>query len=269
LRDFGLRPKKRYGQHFLMDAAASHRIARLTMRDARAGARVIEIGAGTGELTRALLHEGADVTALEIDPDLMNILMKNEDLARAQLVLADALSYDYGTYAARGPWHVAGNLPYNIATPLVMHLVEMKNGPESITVMVQRDVADRFAASPGTPSYGSLSVAVAYAMHVERAFTLGPRFFYPQPKVDSTVVHMVRRESPAVQPRDPELFRKVVRAAFAYRRKTLLNSIVLALGIERDRISNAMSLAGLVPEIRGEQLDLGDFLRLADALAPG
>jgi 16S rRNA (adenine1518-N6/adenine1519-N6)-dimethyltransferase len=269
LHQRGFHPKKRYGQHFLMDYGAARRIARLALEDAQAPRRVVEIGAGTGALTLALLEEGGDVTALEIDADLMEILRERDDLTRAHLVLADALVFEYGDYAAHGPWRVAGNLPYNIATPLLMRLVEMENGPGTITVMVQKDVADRLVAVPGTPAYGSLSVAVQYQMHARRSFTLGPRFFYPPPKVDSTVIHMARRDRPAVEPRDPELFRKVVRAAFAYRRKTLVNSLALALNVDRDRISNAVSLARIPSETRGERLDLNDFARLADALAGG
>jgi 16S rRNA (adenine1518-N6/adenine1519-N6)-dimethyltransferase len=252
-----------------MDSGAARRIGRLALEDAAPPRRVVEIGAGTGALTLALLEEEAAVTALEIDPDLMGILRSRDDLTRAHLILADALVFDYASYARSGPWRVAGNLPYNIATPLVMQLVEMENGPDAISVMVQKDVADRLTAAPGTPAYGSLSVAVRYAMDARRAFTLGPRFFYPPPKVDSTVVHMVRRDRPAVQPRDLQLFRKVVRAAFAYRRKTLVNSLVLALNVDRDTISNAVSLARIPSERRGERLDLNDFARLADALSGG
>ena len=170
----------------------------------------------------------------------------------------------------RGAWRVAGNLPYNVATPLIVGLVEMERGPQSLTVMIQKDVADRLAAKPGTPAYGSLSIAVQYAMRVERAFTLGPRAFYPPPKVDSTVVQLAPSREPAVRPRDLVLFRKVVRGAFAYRRKTLANSLTLALDLDRATIAAAQSHASdLAPEERGERLSLDDFARLADALAAG
>jgi 16S rRNA (adenine1518-N6/adenine1519-N6)-dimethyltransferase len=263
----GIRPKKKFGQNFLMDGAAAARIARLALDDAAPHARVLEIGAGTGALTVALAASGADVTAIEIDPDLVAILQSRDDLRRPRIVCADALGFDYAAFAAAGSWRVAGNLPYNVATPLVTRLVEMERGPESITVMVQRDVAERFTATAGTPAYGSLSIAVQYYMRVERAFTLGPRFFYPPPKVDSTVVRMTRREVPAASPHDVELFRKVVRAAFAYRRKTVVNSLALALGIDRTAITAAMERAHLSPETRGEQLDIDDYAKLANALA--
>ncbi|MBV8116350.1 MAG: 16S rRNA (adenine(1518)-N(6)/adenine(1519)-N(6))-dimethyltransferase, partial [Candidatus Eremiobacteraeota bacterium] len=140
-------------------------------------------------------------------------------------------------------------------------------GPETLTVMVQKDVADRLVATVGTRAYGSLSVAVQYALHVERAFTLDPSAFYPAPNVRSTVVQLLRRDRPAVAPHDVALFWKVVRAAFAYRRKTLVNSIALALDLPHATIARAVAASNLSPELRGERLDLYDFARLADALA--
>ncbi|MEO9170587.1 MAG: 16S rRNA (adenine(1518)-N(6)/adenine(1519)-N(6))-dimethyltransferase RsmA [Candidatus Baltobacteraceae bacterium] len=262
----GLRPKKKYGQNFLVDAAAAHRIARLSLFDASEHARIVEIGAGTGALTQALLDEGADVTAIEIDPDLIGILRSREELARANIEQADALVFDFAQYAADRTWRVAGNLPYNIATPLILGLCEMQQAPQSITVMIQKDVAARLAASPGTAAYGSLSLAVQYAMTVERAFTLGPRSFYPAPKVDSTVVQLVRRAEPPVRPRNLHLYRTVVRAAFAYRRKTLSNSLMLALGLERESVREALRTADLSEMVRGEQLSMRDFATVADAL---
>lgn len=264
----GAHPKKKFGQNFLMDGGASRRIARLACEDSN-DARVLEIGAGTGALTLALLEEGARVTALEIDPELVEILRAREELRGAQIVHADALTYDYAAFAREGRWRAAGNLPYNVATPLIVELVEMDSGPETIVAMIQKDVADRLAARPSTPSYGSLSVAVQYAMEVERAFTLGPRAFYPQPNVDSTVVRLRRRAEPAVHPRDVATFRKVVRAAFAYRRKTLANSLHLALGLDRQTIARAIAASNLSAESRGEQLDLQAFSTLADQLAAG
>jgi 16S rRNA (adenine1518-N6/adenine1519-N6)-dimethyltransferase len=267
LARWGLRPKKRYGQNFLMDSAAAHRIARLCAPDP--GTRVIEIGAGTGALTHALLEQGAKVTALEIDPDLVALLRGREDLSDANIVEADALEFDFFAWSRGEPWQAAGNLPYNVATPLILRFCEMADGPQTVTVMIQKDVADRLAAKPGTAAYGSLSVAVGYAMEVHREFTLGPHSFYPQPKVKSTVVRMVRREQPAVRPRDLDVFWKVVRGAFAYRRKTLANSLVLALGLNRANVERAIVRCKLSPEIRGERLDLDDFARLADELAEG
>jgi 16S rRNA (adenine1518-N6/adenine1519-N6)-dimethyltransferase len=268
LAQWGARPKKKFGQNFLLDAGALQRIARLVCEN-RPGARVLEIGAGTGALTLALLEQGASLTALEIDPDLVSILGNRRDLSAATIVHADALTYDYATYARGAPWLAVGNLPYNVATPLILQLTEMENGPAEIIVMIQKDVADRLAAKPATAAYGSLSVAVQYAMHVERAFVLRPGAFYPAPNVDSAVVTLRRRDEPAVQPRDLALFRKVVRGAFAYRRKTLANSLMLALDLDRETVSRAIAATGRPAETRGEQLDLQAFCALADNLAVG
>jgi 16S rRNA (adenine1518-N6/adenine1519-N6)-dimethyltransferase len=267
LAQAALRPKKRFGQNFLQNASAAVKIARLALADNPNDARTLEIGAGTGALTSALLEEGADLTAIEIDSDLVALLRAREDLRAAQILAADALTFDYGAWSGSRPWIVAGNLPYNVATPILMRLIEMDGGPESMTVMVQKDVADRLVARPGTPAYGSLSVAVQYAMQARLAFTLSAGSFFPAPKVRSSVVQLVRRAEPAVHPRNPKLFWEVVRGAFAYRRKTLANSLALALGFDRARIARALDSSNLSPELRGERLDLGDFTRLADALA--
>jgi 16S rRNA (adenine1518-N6/adenine1519-N6)-dimethyltransferase len=269
LAQAGIRPKKRYGQNFLVNASAARNIARLSLSEASAESRCIEIGAGTGTLTLALLEQGASVTALEIDPELVGVLRARPELAAAHIVMADALTFDYPEWARGQRWLAAGNLPYNIATPLMLRLIEMHDGPDSVTVMVQKDVAQRVTASPGTPAYGSLSVAVQYAMSAELAFTLAPGSFFPPPKVNSSVVRLVRRAEPAVRTRDEPLFWKVVRGAFAYRRKTLVNSLTLALDFDRARIARALESCNISPELRGERLDLGDFAKLADALAEG
>lgn len=268
LDQFGYRPKKRLGQNFLMDAGAAARIAQLVVDGSPEGEsiRVLEIGPGTGALTQALVNVNGDVSALEIDADMVRVLRSREELRSANILQADALTFDYAAFAGDRNWRVTGNLPYNIATPLVMQFIEMRNGPQRLVVMVQKEVAQRFAAEPSTPAYGSLSVAVQYAMYVEKAFTLKPGAFYPRPKIDSTVVRLTRRAAPAVAVRDEHRFLQVVRAAFAYRRKTLANSLSLAIGVPRAAVTLALQQIGLDTEIRGEQLGLTDFARLADHL---
>jgi 16S rRNA (adenine1518-N6/adenine1519-N6)-dimethyltransferase len=268
LEQFGYRPKKKFGQNFLTDAGAAARIARLVVEGSPVGEpfRVLEIGPGTGALTHALVEIHPDVSALDVDPDMIRILRSREDLHRANIMQADALTFDYAEYAAGKCWRVTGNLPYNIATPLIMRFIEMENGPQTLVVMVQKEVAERFAARPSTPAYGSLSVAVQYAMNVEKTFTLRPASFYPRPKIDSTVVRLTRRPAPAVEVADEHRFLQVVRAAFAYRRKTLANSLSLAIGVPRAAVTQALGQIGLDTEIRGEQLALADFARLADRL---
>jgi len=257
-----------------MDMGAARRIARLALEGSAPldGAepsrlpRVVEIGAGTGQLTQALLELGAAVTAIELDPEMVRILQSRPELQNVSVVHHDALTFDYEAYSAGRPWSATGNLPYNVATPLMLKLIEMPHGPQTIVVMIQKDVADRLVAKPSTPAYGSLSIAVQYAMHVERAFTLGPNVFYPRPKVDSTVVRMTRRAQPAVSVRSERRFLQVVRAGFAYRRKTLANSLSLALEFSRADVASALERIGLDTEIRGEQLAIGDFAKLSDAL---
>jgi len=247
-----------------MDASAARRIARLTAGDGHA--HIVEIGPGTGALTHALVEAGAGVTAIDVDADMVRILRAQPELQRANVVHADALAFDFEAFAAGAAWRMTGNLPYNIATPLIMRLIEMRNGPELLVVMVQKEVADRFAAHPGTRAYGSLTVAAQYAMDVHREFTLRPSSFFPRPKVDSTVVRLVRKHAPAVHVADEHWFLQVVRGAFAYRRKTLANSLSLALGISREAVAAALHRLDLETEIRGEQLAIADFARLSDAL---
>ncbi len=249
-----------------MDGGAAKRIAVLCV--ARASMRVVEIGAGTGALTRALLTCGARVSALELDVDLVAVLRDRSDLASAQILHADALGYDYDALAGDEPWCAAGNLPYNIATPLLTSWLELAHPPERIVVMLQRDVANRLIAKPSTAPYGSLTLFCSYFMAVRRAFVLGPGAFYPRPNVDSAVVVLERHTVPPVTVRDRPYFLQVVRGAFAYRRKTLANSLLLALGIERARTQAALAALDIDSEIRAEQLDLGAFGALADALAP-
>ncbi len=261
----GLRPKKSLGQNFLMDAGTSARIARLAV-DAP-GDRVLEIGAGTGSLTRALLDAGADLTAFDLDDDLVAILRARDDLAAVRVEHADALAFDYAAYAGERPWRVAGNLPYNVATPLLVRLAQLERPPERIVAMIQKDVADRLLAAPGTAAYGSLTVALALTMRVQRAFNVAPGQFFPRPNVVSTVVVLDRLSTPAAVVHDRGRFEQVVRGAFAYRRKTLANSLALALDVPRERIAAALVALDLDADIRGETLDLRTFAALADALA--
>jgi 16S rRNA (adenine1518-N6/adenine1519-N6)-dimethyltransferase len=261
----GLRPKKSLGQNFLMDAGTSARIARLTV-DAP-GDRVLEVGAGTGSLTAALLAAGAELTAFDLDDSLVDILRSREDLRGVRIEHGDALEFDYAEYAGAAPWRVAGNLPYNIATPLLIRLAHMDRPPERIVAMIQKDVADRLLAKPGTAAYGSLTVALAVTMRAERAFNVAPGQFFPRPKVVSSVVILHRLAEPLIAASDRPRFEQVVRGAFAYRRKTLANSLSLALELPRERIAAALHALDLDADIRGEALDLRTFAALAEKLA--
>ncbi len=265
LNDRGLRPKKHLGQHFLMDGGSVKRIADLAVISREIP--LVEAGPGTGALTRALASRVDRLIVVEIDGDMVDILRADQVLANVDIQLCDALKYDYDAIGRAGAWAATGNLPYNVGTPLLMKWIESEFPPERITVMVQRDVADRLAAKPNTPAYGSLSVATQLIMNVRRAFVLGPSVFFPRPKVDSAVVVVERRATPLVSGTLLATTREIVRAAFAYRRKTFANSLHLALGLERAHVQDTLRAIGLDTEIRGEQLDLDTFVAFAGALA--
>jgi 16S rRNA (adenine1518-N6/adenine1519-N6)-dimethyltransferase len=248
-----------------MDGGIAARIAKLAA-DAP-GDRVLEIGAGTGALTAALVRLGADVTAFDLDPQMVEILRSREDLRDADIREADALSFDYAAWAGEGDWRAAGNLPYNVGTPLLTTLAALPRPPQRIVAMIQKDVADRLLAKPGTAQYGSLTVAIALTMRVERALTVPPSAFYPRPGVVSSVVVLHRLDAPPAVVHDRARFEQVVRGAFAYRRKTLANSLALALDLPRERIAAAIASLALKSDVRGEDLDLRSFAALADALA--
>jgi 16S rRNA (adenine1518-N6/adenine1519-N6)-dimethyltransferase len=248
-----------------MDGGTATKIARLAV-DAP-GDRVLEVGPGTGALTAALVRLGADVTAFDIDPEMVAILHDRPDLGGVDIRQADALTFDYAAWAGDGEWRTAGNLPYNVGTPLLVKLATLERPPQRIVAMIQKDVADRLLAKPGTSQYGSLTVAIGLTMRVERALTVPPSAFYPRPGVISSVVVLHRLEQPAADVRDRVRFEQVVRGAFAYRRKTLANSLSLALDLPRERIAAAIAALPLDPDIRGEELDLRSFAALAEALA--
>ncbi len=248
-----------------MDGGTALKIARLAV-DAP-GDRVLEIGAGTGALTAALLRLGADVTAFDLDPEMVEVLRSRDDLAGAEIRQADALAFDYAAWAGDAGWCAAGNLPYNVGTPLLVKLAALPQPPARIVAMIQSDVADRLLAKPGTSQYGSLTLAIGLTMGVRRALTVPPSAFFPRPGVVSTVVVLHRLDEPPAAVRDRARFEQVVRGAFAYRRKTLANSLTLALDLPRERIVAAIASLALPADVRGEDLDLRSFAALADALA--
>jgi 16S rRNA (adenine1518-N6/adenine1519-N6)-dimethyltransferase len=241
------------------------RIAALAIGDD--GASIVEIGAGTGALTAALVRAGAQVTAFDLDPDMVDVLRDRSDLSGVDIRQADALAFDYASWAADRTWCAAGNLPYNVATPLLIALAALPQPPVRVVAMIQKDVADRILAAPGTASYGSLTIAIGLTMRPQRAFTVPPSAFFPRPGVVSSVIVLHRRDVPAADVRDRQRFEQVVRGAFAYRRKTLANSLSLALELPRERVAVAIASIALDPDIRGEELDLRSFAALTDALA--
>ncbi len=262
--------QKKYGQNFLIDTRVLDRIiqaAGITREDC-----VLEIGPGLGTMTQYLAERAGEVVAVEIDRNLIPIL--EETLApydNVTVINQDILKMDIrGLAEERGgrPLKVVANLPYYITTPIIMGLFE-KNVPlESITVMVQREVADRMQAGPGTGDYGALSLAVQYYAKPEIVANVPPNCFIPRPGVGSAVVRLTRYHTPPVQAEDEEKLFSLIRAAFNQRRKTLANSLGNApeLGISRERTRQALEKMGLPATVRGEALNLEQFAELSRLL---
>lgn len=256
------RPRKSLGQCFLTDSRLADKIvalARVTRDD-----HVVEIGPGRGILTRRLAAQAGAVTAIELDARWHDVLRDEFETApHVRVEHGDALTYPFEGVAPR--FKVVANLPYNVATPILFRLLALGNRISLMVLMLQREVADRVAAKPGTKAYGALSVAVANAADVRKGFAVAPGSFTPRPAVDSAVVTIQPRESPAVAVRDPALLTRVVRAAFAHRRKTLANALKDE-GFNASATAVALHETGIEAARRGETLSLVEFGRLADAL---
>jgi 16S rRNA (adenine1518-N6/adenine1519-N6)-dimethyltransferase len=254
----GLMAKKAFGQHFLLDLNITRKIARLA--EVGPGDRVIEVGPGPGGLTRALLETGAEVIAVEKDERFRPLL---EDLAAAApnltLVFGDALGVDEAALAGGAPAHVVSNLPYNVGTPLLIKWLSGAWRPASLTLMFQREVADRITAQAGDEAYGRLSVLVQATSTGQRVMDVPARAFTPPPKVESAVVRLRPRED-APEAAMLQAIAQVTAAAFGQRRKMLRSSLKVLGG-------EALALAaGLDPQARAETVDLAGFLRLAEAV---
>ena len=255
----GRSPSRALGQNFVVDPNTVRRIARLA--GVGPGDRVVEIGAGLGSLTLALLETGAAVTAVEIDRHLVPLLRETVEPAGATVVEADAMTVDWGAVLGEGPWVLVANLPYNVATPLVADLLDGVPAVQRMLVMVQREVGERLAARVGDDAYGAVSVKVAYWATAKVAGLVPPTVFLPKPNVDSALVAIERRDEPATDaPRD-RLF-ELVRAGFGQRRKMLRRSLAGLVAPE------AFEAAGVRPEARAEELDVVAWGRLAACSLP-
>ena len=266
--ELGIRPTKRLGQNFVTDPNTVRRIARaarLSDDDV-----VLEVGPGLGSLTLALLPHARAVVAVELDPVLADRLPRTvgerlPELADRLTVLhADALRI---TELPVAPTALVANLPYNVAVPVVLHLLEAFPSLTSVLVMVQKEVADRLAAGPGGRVYGVPSVKARWWCDVESAGNVGTSVFWPVPHVDSGLVRMTRREPP-ISVAGREAVFSVIDAAFAQRRKTLRSSLAGLAGSPA-AAEEALRAAGVDPGARGEQLGVVEFARVADALARG
>lgn len=262
---------KGLGQNFLIDADVLEDIVRFSGIDQETG--VIEIGPGIGVLTRELSHHAAKVVSIELDDRLFPLL--SETLAgceNVEVIHQDALKVDYEKLISEEfpgmPVRLAANLPYYITTPILMKLLEARLPLESITVLVQKEVAERMAAAPGGKTYGALSVAVQYYTEPERVLTVPPHCFMPPPKVHSEVIRLKIRKEPAVTVKDEAQFFKVVRAAFGQRRKTLINALSNSgmFQMSREALRTLFETLGLQEDIRGERLSLVQFAQLSDGI---
>lgn len=268
LKEHDISAKKRYGQNFLIDRRVLERIiegSEITKEDT-----VLEIGPGIGTLTQALCGAAGRVIAVEIDKDMLPLLSENlADYDNYEIINEDILKVDLASLLGDGAKvKVAANLPYYITTPIIMQLLENKLPIASITVMVQKEVADRMQARPGGKDYGALTLAVQYYSEAEIIANVPPNCFIPRPGVDSAVIRLSCYDTPPVQARDEKRLFEVIKAAFAQRRKTLANALrnYPGLGLSRERIEAALTEMGLGTDIRGERLSLKEFAKLTDLL---
>ncbi len=266
LSAFHLRASKRLGQNFLVDASVVQGI--VAAAEVAAGETVLEIGPGIGTLTQGLAEAGARVVAVEIDKKLPAVLAETlRGYENITIVPGDILKLNIVETLGLSPgetFKVVANLPYYITTPIIMTLLEQRLPIERLVTMVQKEVAVRMTARPGSKDYGALSIAVQYFTEPRMVMDVPPRAFLPAPEVRSTVVACTIRDVPHVQPRDERFFFRLTRAAFGQRRKTLLNALTGA-GLTKEDIRAALAVAGVPENARGEQLSLEAFARLADA----
>jgi len=272
LADHNLSLKKSLGQHFLVDQRVLERIIEAAELDSSTG--VLEIGPGMGALTERLADRAGAVLAVEIDDRLIPILRELfSDRPHVTVVHGDALKVDLRELIKRHlgsarRFSVVANLPYYVTSPILMRLLEERLPLDRIVVMIQKEVAERILAGPGTKEYGSLSVAVRYFAEVSWICGVPRNCFVPRPQVDSAVIRLRLRREPAVSVRNEALFFRAVRAAFAQRRKTLANALSAAFFGEKrkEELGNLLTDIGIDPGRRGETLTLEEFGRLADAL---
>ncbi len=256
--------RKRFGQHFLTDASVVERI--FAVLDLDAADHVLEIGPGTGALSARIAHEAGSLAVVEIDRDLAAALSARRlasSLAQVEVVTGDALKVDLAALLARGGGRrrrIVGNLPYNIATPLLQRLFDLGASVADIHVMLQSEMARRLSADPGSKAYGRLSVAAQWRCRIETLFDVAPESFAPSPKVQSSFVRFVPRPAGERLACDSEALGRVLRVAFAHRRKVLANAL--------ESLALDWNVLEIDPGVRPENLSVGDFVAIARGL-PG
>lgn len=260
LRDNGFRFNKQFGQNFLTDGVLLQQIA----DDAEITGTVLEIGAGAGTLTRVLSKNARKVVAFEIDRNLAPVLdVTLSGCSNVQLVIGDVMRYKVAEIEKMcgGPYSVVANIPYYITTPLLMNFIEQGKNVTSLTLTVQKEVAERLVAQPATKQYGAITVAVDAVADVTITRVLPRELFYPVPNVDSAVVK-IKLNRNKFEIKDAAQFRKTVKTAFAMRRKTLVNNIVVGYKAERAVAEQIVAECGLSLNCRGEELSTAQFVQL-------
>lgn len=262
---FDIKMSKKLGQNFLIKRGIVDEIVHAA--ELTPGEPVLEVGPGIGTLTQGLAQSGADVTAIELDRRLLEVLdttLASYDNVR--IVHGNVLKLDVPTIMNHKPFKVVANLPYYITTPIIMSLLESKLPIERLVVMVQKEVALRMVAKPGTKDYGALSVAVQYYTEPDIVLDVPPKSFLPAPAVTSSVIRCVLRDKPPVDVIDEKLFFRVVKAGFAQRRKTFANTMKTT-GLSKDRIEELLAKANIDGQRRGETFTLQEFADVANAWA--
>jgi 16S rRNA (adenine1518-N6/adenine1519-N6)-dimethyltransferase len=263
--------QKKFGQNFLIDTTVLDRIissAEITKEDC-----VLEIGPGIGTMTQYLAERAGSVVTVEIDKALIPILEETlQDYDNVTVINDDILKVDINRLVEEKnggrPIKVVANLPYYITTPIIMGLFESRVPLKSITIMVQKEVADRMQAGPGKKDYGALSLAVQYYSHPEIVVNVPPSCFMPQPKVGSSVISLKRYEKPVVDVDDEKLMFKIIRASFNQRRKTLANGLnnFGGMGLTKEQIQQCIEALGVPGNVRGEALSLSQFAQLSNII---
>ena len=262
---FDIKMSKKLGQNFLIKRGIVDEIVHAA--ELTPGESVLEVGPGIGTLTQGLAQSGADVTAIELDRRLLEVLdttLASYDNVR--IIHGDVLKLDVPSIMNHKPFKVVANLPYYITTPIIMSLLESKLPIERLVVMVQKEVALRMVAKPGTKDYGALSVAVQYYTEPDIVLDVPPKSFLPAPAVTSSVIRCVLRDKPPVDVIDEKLFFRVVKAGFAQRRKTFANTMKTT-GLSKDRIEELLAKANIDGQRRGETFTLQEFADVANAWA--
>ena len=261
LREMGFRFNKQFGQNFLTDENLLNNICNDAEVD---GGAVLEIGAGAGTLTRVLSKHAERVVAFEIDRNLEKVLAVTlADCANVKVVMGDVMKYKMSEIESLvgNDYRVVANIPYYLTSPLIMRFVEEATGVTSLTLTVQKEVAERLAAAPANKDYGAITVGVQAVADVEITRVLNRELFYPQPNVDSAVVHIVFNRN-KYDIADAKLFRKTVRIAFAMRRKTLLNNLTVGFNVSKQQAEQILAACDLPITCRGEELSVAQFVQL-------